>query len=357
MILLLACSPFDSSTSSRDGNDVDDVDTAVDTADTGPGPGPSGSLDACAIAQAPLTEVWTGEVEEVHSLTRMGWHDGLLALVHNEQTLYVAEFDSSGEALDRVFSTQVFDAWQDLHFRGDGLLVLAGERRLYPYWPREGTDLATVVLDGDGPVTAVSAGPEGARAVTPSGVYALDPEDGEGNVELVASPVATPLVGAGREGSAHSRGDHWVAGTGRDGSVAVAYDDATGGGYTRVTTLDHVFGDPVSVVVVPGGGVVVAGGPDGYAWFAVVDSGGVVTASVQYESPGISRLVVSEGSAFGWTSFDGMGVFATALDQPDYRLLTDEPDVVDLVVDPGGDWLLTGATDGTLRRWACALGD
>ncbi|MBM4393777.1 MAG: hypothetical protein FJ090_21845 [Deltaproteobacteria bacterium] len=46
----------------------------------------------------------------------------------------------------------------------------------------------------------------------------------------------------------------------------------------------------------------------------------------------------------------GHGVFA-----PDYRLLTDEAEVVDLVVDPEGEWLLTAAGDGTLRRWASVI--
>ena len=362
MLLLFAC------TDENHGAKVPEDDTAVDSGvwtDTAPDTGGDsaidsaeprpGALDVCAASGTSLTEAWSGRVDGVDAPTRMAWHDGLLALVNDHRVVHVVELDEAKFAPSPVFSWEVFDRWPDLYFRDDGLLVVAGEYSLYGFWPREGETVGYQDPPKDEPIAAISPAPEGARAVSAAGIYAHDPEAFEGAIDVITAPFARPLVATGREGTAHSRGEAWVAGTDESGAPMLGYDDGTGGGYAIVTPFPSAFGDPVSVVLVPGDGVLVAGGPDGYGWFARVDGGGVLTAFAQYESPGISRLAVSEGSAYGWTSFDGMGVFATHLDAPDYRLLTEEDDVVDLVVDPVGEWLLTASGDGTLRRWACVV--
>lgn len=316
-------------------NDSGDNDTAQP---------PAGDLDRCVLASRELAEdwVWTGD-NVAGTFDHLDYKDGVLAAIQGVDELVVLDLPKNGGEPSVSGRQSAFEEWHDLYLTEWGEVVAAGNWTVgfwqlsndgfgYTRWPTNSVPLASV-----------APSPDGARITGPDYTASFVP--GENGVPIV-SGLDEPMVVGGDATRA------WIAGL-LDGQQAVAVGfDGDAEAYRTPVPIRGVMGNPTGILALSDGALVI-GGPDGYGWLARLDENGAVTNTLQFESPGLNRVAGSAGSAFAWTFFTGMGVFAADLDTLFYTWATPGEDIVDLVVDPDGSWLVTSHSDGSLRRWVC----
>jgi hypothetical protein len=339
-LLMLACQPTPGG--KTDASSIDSGDTG-DTAV----PPPTGALDACAREGRLLTEAWVGEILPSGSpIARMAWRRDVLVTINDDGILTPVDLplDAIGAAVRP--SLYPFDKWNDLWLGDDGVMVAVGDISIATHDLAANTGAQELWSVYTWPMVSVTATANGAATAFGSEV---------GRFDLALGNQRSMSTGLGEARIvADSGGGSWVAGL-TDEQPAVAFDPAGGEeSYGAAVPVAGVFGPPSGLLPLRDGGVLVAGGPEGYGWLARFDGNGVQVAQTQFESPGLPRLVGSPGSALGWAFFEGMGVFATDPEALDYRFAVESTDVRELALDAEGDALYTAHDDGMVHRWACA---
>lgn len=362
LLLLVACLPAKTRPSGPDtdpGVDTAAPDTGTDTAapdtgapdtdtgapdtgaDTGEPPPPSAPLDACAAAGVPLTTRWTRQ-DGAAPLSGLDWSGGVLVAIdagHQLRT-WAAPADGSAPTPTGLLSLEIGlfdaivrdgDAWAVAH---DGLVRHTPGSTEIDYLP----GLASITG-----LHTLSAGDPGLLVAATDTLAWVAP----GGATTALAPDLAPAVAAARGDAA------WVAAFDGTRPWVQRLGTTTRG---PLVAIDGVMGPPSAIAPLPAGGVQVAGGPDTYGWVATFDDTGALVSSMQF-FVGVHSLRASPGSAFTWGAFTGMGITAFAADGMFTAVLTDHPDLSDLVVDPDGRWVISAHADGALRGHGCVLED
>ncbi|GDX81903.1 hypothetical protein LBMAG42_37140 [Deltaproteobacteria bacterium] len=324
----------DSGADSRtDSGDDTGVENTVDTR----------LLDACVTDGKELTELWSSALPDmVGTPTQMAWARDHLVVLDADGTTDATALRAYDLPAPLGDSSALGTRWQSvgstLGFSISGTKVFTANGGIHVLNLADAAELASVDL-GASPALSVAGSGDAAFATTATEVFTWDGASSSATPSDVGD-AAGQVVGMTVEGE-------WAAGEGRAPVVAFR---ARGESAFTSTTLT-AFGRAVDILPHPGGGAWVFGGPDGYAWYGSFDGTGTLVASNQFESPGISRVVGSEGTQHAWSSWDGLGI--AAFSDTNYGILSDTPSIAALAVDPDGYWLLTVDEDGTLRRWTC----
>ncbi len=334
----------------------DDRDTAVDsdTADTGADddtaldtttePGlSSGPLDACVDANVDLVEVWSAPLRAEGALPeRFEWRDDVLVAIAGLDEIVVADLPI-GDAVPGVTDTlDYYENWHDLVMLEQHGLAGAGGWSLGLWNVATGSGGQVWWRQTAGGLRSVAESPAGVRVAGPDFV-------GEMSFQwMTSAEVEQPFEVVTRVGG--DSGGSWLVGT-IDGTYGVSLD--RGDGYGEPVMVPGPCTEPSGILPLGDGGAVVGGGMDAYAWYARFDRDGVLLSSSIFESPAMPAIDASPASENLWGVFDYVGLYAIGLGGGYSGTMGAMDGLVDLVVDPGGAWILTLGSDGIFRRWTC----